>query len=205
MRGGPGPRDRAGVISAVECQLPKLDVADSIPVACSKRSLGCGAASRRIELDGKTWMGVLTRRPATLSDSTFAKVAHHRAYRDVVIAQFGPWDEAEQDRLFDEAWKENPHEILVCDGAACGYLGVDLHPEEIVLREVVIMPEFQGHGLGSMLLAELRTLSKSRGVPVRLQVLRLNRAANLYRRFGFRECGSTLTHLLMEFTPTADC
>jgi ribosomal protein S18 acetylase RimI-like enzyme len=148
-------------------------------------------------------MAVLTRRSAIASDSEFARLAHHRAYRDVVIAQFGAWDEAEQDRFFDDTWKTNPHMILMCDGAPCGYLGVDLHPGQIDLREIVILPEFQGRGLGSTILSELKVRSESARVPVRLRVLQKNRAADLYRRFGFEERGRTSTHFLMEFVPKA--
>ena len=119
----------------------------------------------------------------------------------MLFAQFGAWDRAEQDRFFAETWNANPHEILICDGAPCGYLGVDFLPEEIDLREIVILPEFQGRGLGSTILSELRDRSESARVPVRLRVLQKNRAAALYRRFGFGECGRTSTHFLMQFIP----
>jgi broad specificity phosphatase PhoE/ribosomal protein S18 acetylase RimI-like enzyme len=148
-------------------------------------------------------MAVLTRRSATASDSEFARLAHHRAYRDVVIAQFGTWNNTEQDRFFAETWNANPHEILICDGAPCGYLGVDFHREEIDLREIVILPEFQGRGLGSAILGELSNRSKSAHVPVKLRVLQKSRAAILYRRVGFEERGRTSTHFLMELVAEA--
>ena len=40
---------------------------------------------------------LLERRPATSSDTEFARISHHAAYRDVVRRQFGAWDEALQD------------------------------------------------------------------------------------------------------------
>lgn len=48
-------------------------------------------------------MKVATRR-ATADDSAFARAIHHRAYREVVVAQYGPWDEAAQDGYFAAAW-----------------------------------------------------------------------------------------------------
>jgi hypothetical protein len=40
-------------------------------------------------------------------------------------------------------------------------------------------------------------------VPVRLDTLLANQAANLYRRAGFRQIGITDTHLLFEWTETS--
>jgi ribosomal protein S18 acetylase RimI-like enzyme len=42
--------------------------------------------------------------------------------------------------------------------------------------------------------------ARARRVPVRLGTHLGNRAANLYRRVGFRQIGSTDTHLLFEWT-----
>lgn len=54
---------------------------------------------------------ILERRPATSSDTEFARTTHHAAYRDVVSRQFGAWDEALQDRLFEEKWMPDKCEI----------------------------------------------------------------------------------------------
>ena len=144
-------------------------------------------------------MATLNRRPATASDAEFAREVHHRAYQDVVSAQFGGWDEAEQDRFFAETWTRFGHEILLCDGVPCGYIGIDTNTEFIELRELVILPAFQGRGLGSAILTELTARARGAGIPLRLRVLIKNRAVSLYGRFGFRETGVTATHRLMEF------
>lgn len=121
-----------------------------------------------------------------------------------MTTQFGRWDEGQQDRFFLDTWKAHPHEVLICDGMPCGYICVDFNPDAIDLREIVILPEFQSRGIGSKILADLTAQSKSRGVPVVLRVLKLNRAADLYRRFGFQDCGSTPTHILMRLQPRID-
>ena len=48
--------------------------------------LGCGGYLTSNRVGGGYGMAVLTRRSATASDSEFARLAHHRAYRDVVRA-----------------------------------------------------------------------------------------------------------------------
>ncbi len=40
------------------------------------------------------------------------------------------------------------------------------------------------------------------GAPTRLQVLKENKAAELYRRMGFKQIGETETHFEMEYNPS---
>ena len=140
---------------------------------------------------------LLERRPATSSDTEFARISHHEAYRDVVSRQFGAWDEVLQDRLFEEKWIPNQFEIVLCDGNPCGFLLVEDHPDHIYISEIVIAPQFQGRGIGSRLLNEEMQRGREAKSSLRLQVLRENRAIELYRRLGFKEYGTTETHIRM--------
>jgi ribosomal protein S18 acetylase RimI-like enzyme len=141
------------------------------------------------------------RRPATETDRDLARRVHHEAYRDAVERQFGRWVEAEQDRFFAAAWVAARHEIVLCDGQPCGYVCVEECADDVHVRELVIMPEFQGRGIGTALLGEALERARGRGVPVRLGTFHHNRAAELYRRLGFREVGRTRSHILMEWQP----
>ena len=49
-------------------------------------------------------------------DEAFAKAAHHAAYRDVVLRQFGAWEIDRQDRFFADAWAAHPHHMIEVDG-----------------------------------------------------------------------------------------
>ena len=70
-------------------------------------------------------------------------------------------------------------------------------PDHIYVSEIVIAPQFQGRGIGSRLLnAEMQRGRETRS-PLRFQVLRENRAIELYRRLSFKECGATDTHIHM--------
>ena len=141
----------------------------------------------------------ITRRAATDFDIDFARDAHHRAYRDVVTRQFGVWDEARQDEFFDRGWASAEHHILLCDGVPCGYVSVDQFADYNHVRLLVVLPEYQGRGIGSAFLWEVIEEARSRQVPVKLRVLRENRALQFYQRFGFREYDRTETHILMEW------
>lgn len=145
----------------------------------------------------------VSQRPATPADTDFARSVHHRAYRDVIERQYGPWDEANQDGLFNSAWSPEAHEIILLDGVRCGYSCIQNQNDAIYLRELVIDPDFQGRGIGTCILRHLIDRAIARGVPVRLRTHIVNRAANLYRRMGFQEAERTESHLLLEWNDDA--
>ena len=142
----------------------------------------------------------IAMRPATDDDMEFARDCHHRGYRDVVERQFGLWDQEFQDGLFERDWRSATHEILLAggeSGESCGYVSVEHTAEETHVREIVVLPEFQGRGVATAFLREVMADARSGGVPLRLGVLHENRAFELYSRLGFSECGRTETHVLM--------
>ena len=138
-----------------------------------------------------------------VSDMDFARSVHHRAYREVIERQYGPWDEANQDRYFDSAWSKETHEIILFDGVRCGYSCVENQNDAIYLRELVIDPDFQNRGIGTHILRNLIDRAIERDVPLRLRTQIVNRAANLYRRMGFRETDRTESHLSFEWNQAA--
>ena len=141
----------------------------------------------------------ITKRPALADDVEFARSVHHRAYRGIVVRQYGPWNEEAQDEFFVAAWSSSTHEIILCDDVRCGYMFVEDGDEDIHVRELVIAPDFQGKGIGTHILRNIISQAMARGVLVRLRTHQLNRAVNLYRRLVFRECGQTDSHILMEW------
>ena len=73
------------------------------------------------------------------------------------------------------------------------------HPDHLFFSEIQILPEYQGNGLGTKILEEQIQYAKSLGLPLRLQVLRENKAQQLYLRLGFIVTGTTDTHIKMEW------
>ena len=63
----------------------------------------------------------------------------------------------------------------------------------------MILPEQQGKGIGTHCMAAIRADAQKLGIPIRLQVMKVNpRALVFYKRNGFVEIGSTETHFQME-------
>ena len=139
-------------------------------------------------------MGI-TLRPACGSDEKMARRVHHLGYREVVERQFGTWDEAAQDQFFVGDWSRGGFQIIERDGESCGYMAIDVTPEAVSIREIVLLPTHQGQGIGTALLTAAIELAASRSVPVQLGALRESRAAALYRRLGFQEVGRDATHV----------
>ncbi len=169
-------------------------LAPSRQAYCARRL----AAGTYLEDLGLVQMKV-TRRPANDSDTAFARSAHHQGFRDVVIRQFGTWDEILQDGMFEKDWSSHEFDILLCDGVPCGYVSVEQHPDYSYVRELVILLEHQGRGIGSAFLRGVIKEAQSRQVSVKLGVLRKSRALKLYQRLGFHQYDRTKTHILMEW------
>lgn len=141
----------------------------------------------------------ITKRPATEADKEFSRLAHHRAYQAVVIQQFGSWSGKMQDEFFNNDWSGANYEIILCDEKPCGYLCLENREADIHIRELVIVPAYQGRGVGTHILQSAIEQAKTRQVPVRLGTFHSNKAVELYRKLGFREFGKTETHILMEW------
>ncbi|MFZ2523298.1 MAG: GNAT family N-acetyltransferase [Minisyncoccia bacterium] len=145
---------------------------------------------------------IITKRPAEKNDFEFAKNVHHLAYHDVVLKQFGSWDEKMQDGFFERSWIPETHQIIYFNNVPAGYCSFINYPDHIFASELVILPEFQGKGIGSKLLTNLIKESDEKSIPIKLQVFKQNRAQELYRRLGYKDVEEEGTHIKMEYVPS---
>ena len=139
-----------------------------------------------------------TRRPAEESDRPFVWRACVRAYTDVVVRQFGTWDEDAIAENFAEKWSLGAFEVVELAGERVGAILVTEETDHVWLREVFLLPGHQGNGVGSALVRQELARAREVRKPLRLRVLRENRARRLYERLGLRVCGETDTHFWME-------
>lgn len=140
----------------------------------------------------------ISLRPANPDDKEFCRRVHRLAYRDVVVRQFGQWDDTLQDGFFEREWASLSLQVIEFDGEAVGCFSRDVRPEGISIDQIELLPQFQGRGIGTELLVQQLDEAKQLGLPVRLQVLLENRARSLYEKLGFTICGKTATHYVME-------
>ena len=142
----------------------------------------------------------ISLRPATLEDIDFLWSLHLNTLREYVDKTWG-WDEQWQHDRFFDLFDPSDRQIVEADGSAIGMLQVDRHPDVIFLKNIQIAPSYQRRGIGSGIVKTLIEEVNERGIPIRLQVLKVNPAREFYEFLGFCEIGVTETHVRMERAP----
>jgi ribosomal protein S18 acetylase RimI-like enzyme len=140
----------------------------------------------------------ITFRQIKIKDFEFLWQLHNAALKKYVAATWG-WNETRQRRLFAESFNPEEGVIVVADGKDAGFLRVFEKEAETVLISIRLLPEFQNRGIGTKLIKDVLAASLAKNKPVRLQVLKINPARNLYEKLGFKVFGETGTHFLMRF------
>jgi ribosomal protein S18 acetylase RimI-like enzyme len=139
-----------------------------------------------------------TTRPAAEADKELLRRIHHAAYRDVVVRQFGPWDEADQDTRFDAAFSTSDLRVIEVNGVAAGSIQSVVEDDQVFLAGIQLLPDYQNRGIGTDLITAEIARERLLGKPLRLQVLRANeRARALYERLGFRVVGESEIRFFM--------
>jgi ribosomal protein S18 acetylase RimI-like enzyme len=90
-------------------------------------------------------------------------------------------------------------QIVLLNGNGAGRLVVNRAPEELRIVDIALLPEHRNAGIGSALVRQVCDEAAALGKPVRLCVLKSNRAQRLYARLGFVTTGQTEPHLEMEW------
>ncbi|MBI4470015.1 MAG: GNAT family N-acetyltransferase [Acidobacteria bacterium] len=139
-------------------------------------------------------------RPAAPVDLDQAYNIHKAAMRPHVEPIWG-WDETEQRRRFGAVFAHRPMQIIEQNSEAVGLLCVEDRLEELVLETIELLPESQGHGVGTDLIRDLLRQAGERRIPVTLQVFHNNPARRVYDRLGFRIYEETPTHVRMRWDP----
>ncbi len=121
--------------------------------------------------------------------------------RPYVEATWGTWDEAWQHQRFIETFAPATHQIIEDSGRPIGCLAVEEHADHVFLARIFLLPESQGHGIGTRLTRAVCESAHRRGLPVVLTILKVNPARRLYERLGFTVVGETETHFRMEARP----
>lgn len=135
-------------------------------------------------------------RQVTDGDYDFLYGLHVAAMKDLVARVWG-WEDARQKQFFADHFDPAPSRIVVVNGEDVGVVVVVWGAADAFIASIEIVPAYQGRGLGTALVERVIAEARARGLPVRLQVLKINPARRLYERLGFVVTGETETHDLM--------
>src|SRR5690349_9168947 len=93
-------------------------------------------------------------RPINKNDFAFLWRLHKAALQMYVAKTWG-WDEDWQRRHFTEEFDPVNGTIIVVDGSDAGFWRIIEHEGEIDLASILLSPEFQNRGIGTMLIRDL--------------------------------------------------
>ena len=108
------------------------------------------------------------------------------------------WDEATQIRYFEEEFQLETIKIIQVDGQDAGMYELQKGHESWFLARIEILPAFQNKGIGSTIIKQIITTSKTKNKSLYLQVFKINPAQGLYERLGFVKTAQNETHFKME-------
>lgn len=143
-------------------------------------------------------------RPATPADLEFIKALHKANFKDQVTAIWG-WDETMQSRLVEERFDPAKLRIIQSNGKDIGALQTEARPEEVILENIQLLPDYQRRGLGSKIIRDVLADADAAQLPVTLTVLRTNPARSLYERFGFFVTRQDEVRYYMRRPPGSGC
>ena len=89
--------------------------------------------------------------------------------------------------------------IILLDGQAVGRIVIDRAGNEFRFVDIALLPEHRGRGLGTALIQNLQREAAAAKKPVRLSVLKGERAFRLYQRLGFEKTGEADLREQMEW------
>ena len=104
-------------------------------------------------------------------------------------------------QFHDREFKNATDEIILVGGERAGRLVIERREHEIRWIDLSLLPQFQNSGVGSFLIRKIQDDARRTRKPLRLQIIRFNRAVNLFERLGFVRTSETGTHFQLEWTP----
>jgi ribosomal protein S18 acetylase RimI-like enzyme len=123
-------------------------------------------------------------RPATARDAEFLYRLHSAALREYVDQTWG-WDESYQRALFARRFDPTSRRLVLWAGSPVGSIGSRVESDALHFYYIALLPSYQRRGIGTFLISRLISDATTRGLAVRLSVLKSNPARSLYERLGF--------------------
>ena len=117
------------------------------------------------------------------------------------ISEFLGMQYEAQQHFYESEYKRATDEIVLREGEPAGRLIVECREHEIRCVDVALLPAHRNRGIGTFLIRKLQDEARHERKPLRLRVIRFNRAVSLFERSGFVRTSETGTHFQMEWTP----
>jgi GNAT superfamily N-acetyltransferase len=116
-------------------------------------------------------------------------------------AQFLYMQHEAQQRFYYEQYPSLKYSIILTRQQKCGRLAIAQLADELVLVDILLLPEFQNEGIGSKILKSLQCEASEKKLLFRLSVLSGSKARRLYERFGFEAVSDDGVYTIMKWSP----
>jgi GNAT superfamily N-acetyltransferase len=140
-------------------------------------------------------MGMYTLRKMELEDYQWLYRVKKNAFKRYVVENWGAWDastQREHFRLFVEKYNGNIN-IIQLDGHDIGFFaGAVAGNGNYHIGTIVIIPEYQGRGIGKRVIRDIIKNNRDRNIEV--QYFKSNPVGELYKELGFVPYGETKYH-----------
>jgi len=123
------------------------------------------------------------RRRAQHSDLPFLEEVHVAALGPVALVGYG-WPAIKLRAQFRAEIDVTNCHVISVDGRRAGYISIEDRDTYWYIDAIAMGRNYQGKGIGTLVLRDV--LSEAGMRAVRLNVLHVNRARELYERLGFR-------------------
>jgi len=123
------------------------------------------------------------------------------AWSEDRISEFLEMQYEVQRRFLRTDYRNASEEIVLFDGNPVGHLLIERREDGMHCVDVALTPENRSVGIGTFLIRRLQDEARRMSKPLRLQIIRFNRAVTLFERLGFVRTSETGTHFQMEWVP----
>ncbi len=119
------------------------------------------------------------------------------------ISEFLSMQHEAQQVFYQTDYQQAVDEIILIEGEPAGRLIVERREHEIRCVDLALLSGHRGAGVGTFLIQRLQEEARQANKPLRLQIIRFNRAVTLLERLGFVRTSETGTHFQMEWRTPA--
>ncbi len=125
---------------------------------------------------------------------------HKDAY-EFNVAKIWGWDDDLQSNMFRKSVVLENVQVIIIRERPVGYIDIDHRGDFIFIRSIAIISDYRSKGIGGQVIQDIIEISEKQGMPVHLQVMKINEARKLYDRLGFKVYDETETHYKLKREP----
>ncbi|MDM7852058.1 GNAT family N-acetyltransferase [Pseudochrobactrum kiredjianiae] len=105
------------------------------------------------------------------------------------LERIGRFDPQRALERFQNSFRPQHTRLIIVKDQLAGCVAFGAHEDDLLLEHFYIAPQFQGHGLGSLVLSQLITEAEQAKKTITLSVLQQSDAARFYEKHGFHKTG----------------